>query len=91
LTRLNNNNNDDDTTTGANNNNNNNQKIAVEYRTLISCIDFGNQLGSFLPGPIVAMLGISRENNFEHLDCMIFLCSWTSILLFGLLVLLRKN
>jgi hypothetical protein len=67
------------------------KNIAVKYGTLISCIDFGDQLGSLVAGPLVALLGISRENNFERLDQLILLCFLFNILSLGLLVLLRKH
>jgi hypothetical protein len=51
------------------------KKVAMEYGTLISCLDFGDQLGALLAGPLVALLGISRENNWEHLNAMILICS----------------
>jgi hypothetical protein len=67
------------------------KNIAIEYGTLISCIDFGDQLGSLVTGPIVAMLGISRENHFLHLDRLVLLCSLFSVLSLGLLAILRKR
>lgn len=66
------------------------QDIGVKYGTLISCIDFGDQLGSLVTGPLVAFLGISRENNFERLDQLILLCFIFNILSLCLLALLRK-
>lgn len=67
----------------------NSQNVAVEYGTLISCIDFGDQLGALLTAPLVALLGISRENNFHHLDLFVLLCSFFSLLTVGLLGLIR--
>merc|ERR1712224_113221 len=53
--------------------------IAIEYGTLISCIDFGDQLGSLTVAPLVAILNVSRENNFLHLDYLILICSLTNM------------
>ncbi len=64
---------------------------AVEYGTLISCIDFGDEIGSLVTGPLVALLGISRENNFERLDHLISVCFLFNIMSVGLLLLLRKG
>lgn len=66
------------------------KNVGVEYSTLVSCIDFGDQLGSLATGPLVALLGISRENNFERLDHLILVCFLFNILSLGLIALLRK-
>jgi hypothetical protein len=47
---------------------------AVKYGSLIACIEFGDQLGSLTAAPIVATLGISRENNFEKMDMFLLIC-----------------
>jgi hypothetical protein len=65
--------------------------VAMEYGTLISCIDFGDQLGALLGGPLVAILGISRENNFAQLDHLILVCSILGFLSLGFLGLLNSN
>ena len=67
------------------------KKIAIEYGTLLSCIDLGDQLGSLLTGPIVAVLGISRENGFHNLDSLILLCSLGSVLSIGFLLIFRNK
>lgn len=64
---------------------------AIKYGTLISCIDFGDELGSLLTGPLVALLGISRENHFERLDHLIIICFLFNLMSVGLLILLRKG
>jgi hypothetical protein len=79
------------TTANEDNNEETTKKIAIEYGTLISCLDFGDQLGAFLAGPIVALLGISRENDFLHLNRFILLSSLASVLSLGLLPLLGKK
>ena len=68
-----------------------NGNVGVKYGALISCIDFGDQLGSLVSGPLVVFLGISRENNFAHLDHMIFVCFYFRILALLLLVLLKNK
>eukprot|EP00934_Nitzschia_sp_Nitz4_P004706 Nitzschia sp. Nitz4//scaffold11_size288233//185687//187534//NITZ4_000794-RA/size288233-processed-gene-0.176-mRNA-1//1//CDS//3329534134//4696//frame0 len=62
--------------------------VAIEYGTLISCIDFGDQLGALLTAPLIALLEISRENEFHNLNHFILLCALFSILTIGLLRLL---
>lgn len=46
----------------------------MQYGTLISCIDFGDQLGALVLGAMVAALDVSRENSWAHLDDLIQLC-----------------
>ena len=65
--------------------------VAMEYGTLLSCIDFGDQLGALLGGPLVAILGISRENNFAQLDRLLLVCSVLGFLSLGFLGLLSSD
>lgn len=60
----------------------------VAYGSLISCIDFGDQIGAILSTPIVSALGITRENNWRNLDSMIHICSGIGVLSAGVLTLL---
>ena len=65
------------------------KRIAMEYGTLVSCIDFGDQLGSLIAAPLVAVWQISRDNGFLHLDRLIVFCSVSNVLItIGLLPLL---
>ena len=68
-----------------------NGNVGVKYGTLISCIDFGDQLGQLVSGPLVVFLGISRENNFAQLDHLIFVCFYFEILSLLLLLLLKNK
>ncbi|OEU21703.1 hypothetical protein FRACYDRAFT_178101 [Fragilariopsis cylindrus CCMP1102] len=69
-----------------------NKTIAMEYGTLISCIDFGDQLGSLTVAPLVAFLNISRENGFLNLDHLILICALTNMVVsLGLLPLLVER
>ena len=68
-----------------------NPSIAMEYGTFISCIDFGDQLGALLGGPLVAFLGIQRENSFDHLDRLIGICSLLNLLSLIALGLLPRD
>jgi hypothetical protein len=43
------------------------------YGTLISCIDFGDQIGSWVTVPLVTVLGISRDNDWANLNSFIIL------------------
>eukprot|EP00532_Pseudo-nitzschia_australis_P010475 CAMPEP_0168243896 /NCGR_PEP_ID=MMETSP0140_2-20121125/24313_1 /TAXON_ID=44445 /ORGANISM="Pseudo-nitzschia australis, Strain 10249 10 AB" /LENGTH=233 /DNA_ID=CAMNT_0008179325 /DNA_START=349 /DNA_END=1051 /DNA_ORIENTATION=- len=70
----------------------NDKRIAMEYGTLISCIDFGDQLGSLTAAPLVAILNISRENDFLHLDRLILICALANMVVtIGLLPLLVEK
>jgi len=60
----------------------------IQYGTLISCIDFGDQIGSWITVPLVTALGISRENDWVGLDGMIILTAalgLSSVLFLGIL------
>jgi hypothetical protein len=65
------------------------QKVDMQYGTLVSCIDFGDQLGALLAGPIVAALGISRENDWAGMDTLIQLSSLAALLSIGFIAILR--
>lgn len=66
--------------------------IAMEYGSFISCIDFGDQLGSMAAAPLVALLDITRENDFLHLDRLILICVLLKMIVsVGLLHLLPKK
>jgi hypothetical protein len=65
------------------------EKVDMQYGTLISCIDFGDQLGALLAGPIVAALGISRENDWAGMDTLIQLSSLAAFLSIGFIAILR--
>jgi len=52
----------------------------MQYGTLLSCIDFGDQIGSWLTVPLIMALGMSRENDWEHLDRFLLLSSGISLL-----------
>jgi hypothetical protein len=41
--------------------------VGMQYGTLMSCIDFGGQIGALAAGPLVAWLGTTRENHWQHL------------------------
>ena len=65
------------------------EEIGLRYGTLVACIDFGGQLGSLLAGPIVAAVGTSRENNWEHMDILVELSAVATMASLVFLVLLR--
>jgi hypothetical protein len=44
--------------------------IGMQYGTLMSCIDFGGQMGALVAGPLVAWLGTTRENHWQHLELL---------------------
>lgn len=47
----------------------------MQYASFLSCIDFGAQIGDWITVPIVASLGIARENNWDCLDQFVIICS----------------
>eukprot|EP00521_Asterionellopsis_glacialis_P006927 CAMPEP_0195289872 /NCGR_PEP_ID=MMETSP0707-20130614/5968_1 /TAXON_ID=33640 /ORGANISM="Asterionellopsis glacialis, Strain CCMP134" /LENGTH=170 /DNA_ID=CAMNT_0040349923 /DNA_START=430 /DNA_END=942 /DNA_ORIENTATION=- len=63
----------------------------IKYGTLVSCIDFGDQIGSWLMVPLVGALDITRENDWAHLDKMVVLCSIASVLSLGFLTILPRT
>eukprot|EP00536_Pseudo-nitzschia_multiseries_P014519 jgi/Psemu1/320675/estExt_fgenesh1_pm.C_7190001 len=72
--------------------NHNDKRIAMEYGTLVACIDFGDQLGSLAAAPLVAILNISRDNDFLHLDRLILVCAVANMVVtIGLLPLLVER
>jgi hypothetical protein len=63
----------------------------IQYGLLISCIDFGDQLSDWFSIPIVEILGMKRENGWEHIDWYIGICSLLGILsLVSLKVIYKK-
>ncbi|VEU33778.1 unnamed protein product [Pseudo-nitzschia multistriata] len=68
------------------------KRIAMEYGTLVSCIDFGDQLGSLMAAPLVAALSVSRDNNFLNMDRLILICAVANVIVtIGLLPLLTHK
>ncbi|KAL7581261.1 hypothetical protein ACA910_006032 [Epithemia clementina (nom. ined.)] len=65
------------------------RKRGVQYGTFITCIDFGDQLGALVSGAVVSAFGITRENDWNHLDQYIFLCALLVLASTCFLVLLR--
>jgi len=47
----------------------------MQYASFLSCIDFGAQIGDWISVPIIASLGITRDNHWDHLDKLVILCS----------------
>lgn len=66
-------------------------RIGVEYGTLISCIDFGDQIGSIVAGPMLAALGVSRENDWRNLGGFIVLTAIFTAASIGLVKLIHKR
>lgn len=64
--------------------------IGMQYGALVSCLDFGDQIGSWLTMPLVAALGISRENDWEHMDTFIWTTALMSLIPLALLPLIRN-
>ncbi|KAL3939382.1 MAG: hypothetical protein SGBAC_005883 [Bacillariaceae sp.] len=66
-------------------------RIGVEYGTLVSCIDFGDQIGAVAAGLIVAALGVSRENDWRNLGSFIVLSCIFAVASVGLIKLVHKR
>jgi hypothetical protein len=61
----------------------------MQYGAFLSCIDFGDQLGALLVGPLIVAFGTSRENDWQHLDWLQGLNSIALMASVVLLLLLR--
>ena len=59
------------------------------YGTLISCIDFGGQLGSWMTVPLVTALDITRDNDWARLNVLIGLSSTFGFVTLFFLMLLQ--
>lgn len=64
--------------------------VSLQYGTLISCIDFGSQLGALFAGPLVALFGTSRENDWAGLDWLQEINSILTLCSVAFLVLLVR-
>jgi hypothetical protein len=64
--------------------------IGMQYGALVSCLNFGDQIGSWLTMPLVAALGISRENDWEHMDTFIWTTALLSLIPLALLPIIRS-
>jgi len=47
----------------------------IQYGFLVSCIDFGDQMSTFISIPFIVFLGVTRENNWNNLEWFIFISS----------------
>jgi hypothetical protein len=65
--------------------------VGLQYGTLVSCIDFGGQLGALLAGPLVAFMGTSRENGWAQLDTLQLVNSTMMLLSISLILLLIRS
>lgn len=61
----------------------------LQYGSLVSCIDFGGQLGALLAGPLVALVGTSRDNDWAHLDWLQAISSSLMLCSISLLLIIR--
>lgn len=61
----------------------------IQYGLLISCINFGDQIGDWIAVPITSALGISRENQWHNLDMFQVICTVYSLVSLSFLILLR--
>jgi hypothetical protein len=64
--------------------------IGMQYGALVSCLDFGDQIGSWLTMPLVAALGISRENDWDHMGTFILTTALLSLIPLALLPTIRN-
>jgi hypothetical protein len=64
---------------------------SLQYGTLLSCVDFGGQIGTFLASPLVGWFGTSRDNNWAHLDQLLALNSCFVLFSVSFLLLLKNE
>jgi hypothetical protein len=62
----------------------------MQYGSLISCIDFGDQLAALILGVLVRNLNVSRENNWDNLETLIQVCALAGICSTVFVLILRK-
>ena len=63
----------------------------MRYGALVSCIDFGSQIGAWLTVPLIASLRINRDNGYSNIDSFIGLCAAMSFAPLLLIPLLRQH
>jgi len=61
----------------------------MQYASFISCINFGDQLASWTSVPILAAIGVKREDDWAGLDSYIIACATASVLSLIFLPLIR--
>jgi BT1 family. len=47
----------------------------IQYGFLVACIDFGDQMSTFISMPLITFFGVTRENDWNNLEWFIFTCS----------------
>lgn len=52
---------------------------AILYGVLIACIDFGDQIGNLISVPIIQILNIERDEEWQNLEWFIVVCSALSV------------
>jgi hypothetical protein len=62
---------------------------SIQYASYLSCIYFGTQVGDWIAVPIIAALGITRENDWNNLELFICICALGRIASVALLWLIR--
>jgi len=63
---------------------------SMQYASFLSCIDFGSQIGNWISVPIIASLGITRENHWANLDTYIIICALARVASIAFLCLIRR-
>jgi len=63
----------------------------MQYASYLSCIYVGAQVGDWIAVPIIAALGISRENEWKNLDLFIVICALGRIASIAFLWLIRPT
>jgi len=65
--------------------------VGYRYGSLISCIDFGGQVGALAITPLVKAFGTSRENNWEHMEDLVQMSAASMFLSIGFIVLVWRQ
>jgi hypothetical protein len=69
----------------------NGDSTGIKYGTLISCIDFGDQIGAWVTVPLVTALGISRENDWANLNVFVVVTAVLGVVSVTLLGIIRDE
>lgn len=66
-------------------------ELGIQYGVLLSCLDFGGQLGALLSAPLVKLLHINREEGWDNLPVFIQISAGLSLLSLTFLYLLPSK
>lgn len=82
---------EEDNVTRMSNFSNRTSAVAIEYGTYLACIDFGDQLGSWITVPLASFLGVKSRSDWSHLGHLIAICAGLNLTSLIFLCLLPRN